>query len=170
MKKMVGAIMGLIALILSGCGMFMSEDDALKKTKEVSETAFSEEDVKSNTDALGFTLYLPDSMEISDESKSNLIIAEGDQTFILFYNSMEERTSKLNYESASKVEDNILLEAFEDDDRFGYVRILPINEQDKYELQVGVGGVKITTYTEKSDLPDDAEKMMKIANSIAYTE
>lgn len=168
MKKTIGSLLTILAFVLGGCSFFMSEEDAISQTQEVAKTTFEKNETETNHEAGSFSLYLPDSMKISEESNSNLILNEGEQTFILFYNPKEERKSKLNYQAASEKDEHLLLESFEDKGRFGYVRVLPINEEEKYELQVGVGGVKVTTYAEKDSLKNDAEKMMKIANSIAY--
>ncbi|WP_028783494.1 hypothetical protein [Thalassobacillus devorans] len=168
MKKTIGLTLTILVFVLGGCSFFMSEEDAISKTYEVAKSTFEKNETKTNHKTDSFSLYIPDSMKISEESKSNLILNEGEQTFILFYNPKEERKSKLNYQAASEKDNHLLLKSFEDEGRFGYIRVMPVNEEEKYELQVGVGGVKVTTYAEKASLMDDAEKMMKIANSIAY--
>ncbi|MFG6121204.1 MULTISPECIES: hypothetical protein [Thalassobacillus] len=167
-KKVIGFTLAFLTLMLTGCSMFLSEEDAIADTRETAETSFNQNEMETNHEADSFSLYLPESMKVSEESQSNLILKEGEQTFILFYNPKEERTSKLNYEAASEKDEHLLLESFEDEDRFGYVRVLPANEEEEYELQVGVGGVKVTTFSKKESIKKDTEKMMKIANSIAY--
>lgn len=168
MKKTIGLILTMLVFVLGACSFVMSEEDVISQTHEVAKMKFEKNETETNHKAGSFSLYLPDSMEVSEETNSNLILKEDEQTFILFYNPKEERKSKLNYQAASEKHNHLLLESFEDEGRFGYVRVLPKSEEEKYELQVGVGGVKVTTYAEKDSLKNDAEKMMKIANSIAY--
>ncbi|UOR11895.1 hypothetical protein [Halobacillus amylolyticus] len=168
-----GMLFFLLTLLLgfsSGCGKMLSEKEAIFQTKEASEEAFKHSDVKPNFNGQALSLYLPTSMEIKEQTNNNMILTGGDnQTYILFFNLMENQTSRLNYKVASSKENNLLLESYRDDSRFSYVRVLPVNDSNEYELQVSVGGVKITTYAEKGELASDSEKMMDIVNSVQYS-
>ncbi|UOQ94168.1 hypothetical protein MUO14_04150 [Halobacillus shinanisalinarum] len=149
----------------------LSEKQAISQTKEASEQAFKHSDVEPNFDGQALSVYLPASMGVKEQTNSNMILTESDnQTYILFFNSMEKQSSRLNYKVASsKKENHLLLESYRDGNRFSYVRVLPLNNTNEYELQVSVGGVKITTYAEKGELASDSEKMMDIVNSVQYS-
>lgn len=162
----IGAI--TLFYFLAGCSM-KSEEEGLKAAQEAAKSTFNNNEVETNKNLDKFSLYLPSHFEIKEKSKSNLILQNANQTYILFYNMLEESTSKLNYQAAQSDENSLLLESFEDKKRFGYIRILSMKDEG-YELQVGVGGVKISTYTTTGKMAGDAEDMMNIANSIAYKD
>lgn len=158
----------LVVVFIAGCGL-KSEEEVIKETKDAAKETFSaEEGIEVNKELENFSLYLPDDLTVKDATASNVILKNGDQTYIVFYNKLELPTSKLNYKSAQR-DDALLIESFSDQDKFGYIRVLA-SEDDKYELQIGIGGVKITTYTEKSDLVEDARELMKMARSIVEND
>lgn len=153
--------------ILVGCSA-PSEEEAVKNAEEAAEKVFhADNQIETNEQLDAFSTYLPSGMEVVEEDASNIILEDSDQTYIVFYNNLEEPLSELGYESAEVERDEaLLLEAFEDEEKFGYIRILPDEEEDNYELQAGIGGVKITTYTSKSGLENNTETIMKMARSI----
>lgn len=148
-----------------------TEEEAIKDAKESAKKIFnSDEKIETNHKLDSFSMYLPNSLEVEEEDGNNVILKDGDQTYIVFYNNLEDPLSKLSYKSAaSKSGDALLLETFKDQNKFGYIRILPHSEDD-YELQIGVGGAKITTYTSRGNLDNDSEELMKIAESIAVQQ
>ncbi|MBM7554924.1 hypothetical protein [Thalassobacillus pellis] len=166
MIKSTGIVL-CVVLLLAGCSYFKSEQDVIAEALKTTEKTFEMRETKPNHETTAFSLYLPNTMDITEESKNNVILTEGEQTYVLFHNSMEEKTSDLNFLAASQAEKALLLESFIHNDRLGYIRVLPMEKDNSYELQVGVGGTKITTYTSKDHLVSDAEKMMKIANSLS---
>lgn len=143
------------------------EETTVKKAGQLAEELFKEDAVKANKELEFFSLYLPDHFEIKEESKNNLILDKDGQTFILFYNALENTMSELNFQAAAAIEDYSLLKSFSDNKRFGYIFVG--ETPNGFELQIGVGGVKITTFTTQAKLREDTESMMKMANSIAYT-
>ncbi|MFD2761885.1 hypothetical protein [Lentibacillus juripiscarius] len=157
-------------LVLTGCSMIQSEEEAIQHAGEAAEKQFHADDAaEANQELDILSMYVPAGLEVDKEEASNIILKDGSQTYIVFYNELEGPKSKLSYKAAAAKEDEaLLLETFEDKDKFGYIRIMPADEEDKYELQLGVGGVKITTYTPKSSMEDDAEAMMKMSRSIAF--
>ncbi|GAA0600520.1 hypothetical protein GCM10009001_16180 [Virgibacillus siamensis] len=155
-----------LAAVLFGCS-FQSEKEAVNGAEKTAEAVFnSNKTMETNHEVDGFSLFLPDRMEVKEASKSNVILKDGDQTYIVFHNSLENATSQLGYKAAKK-DSALLLESFKDDKKFGYIRILSHDEKDNYELQVGVGGVKITTFTTKDRLDNDSKALMKVARSIS---
>ncbi|MBP1947839.1 hypothetical protein [Virgibacillus litoralis] len=165
-------IVSLLFLVtLTACSM-QTEEEAIKDAKESAKKIFnSDEKIETNHKLDSFSMYLPNSLEVKEEDENNVILKDGDQTFIVFYNNLEDPLSKLSYNSAAAKSDKaLLLETFEDKNKFGYMRIIPHNQEEDYELQIGVGGVKITTYTSRRNLSDDSEELMKIAQSIALQQ
>ncbi|RCW62668.1 hypothetical protein [Saliterribacillus persicus] len=144
-------------------------EEVIQEIETDTEEVFLEEQLETNYEAENFSLFLPAEFEVEEESISNLILKKENQTYILFYNALETATSRLNFEAASQMESPLLLTSFSDDERFGYIKIAQLEEKE-YQLEIGVGGVKITTISEKNRLENDALEMMQMANSIAYTD
>lgn len=153
-----------LVTFLAGCHS-KSEEEVIEEAKQIAEETFtSSQMIKPNQKLEHFTLYLPEHLEIEEVDVNNLIVSDGQQTYIIFYNNLEEPTSELNYQMA-KNEVALLLADFQTTERFGYIQILA-EEDDQYLIQVGVGGAKITTYTTKNQLANHAEELMRIALSI----
>ncbi|WP_339228440.1 hypothetical protein NSQ77_01485 [Oceanobacillus sp. FSL K6-2867] len=170
MKKRIVALSAITSaiMLLAGCGL-KSEEEALAGAKEAAETAFySEAPIETNYEMENKSIYIPDQLEVESKDESNLVLVDGKQTYIVFYNELEPASSEMNFEAA-QTDQGLLLESFRDDLGFGYLRVLP-DEGEGYELQIGIGGVKITTYTKKSRIENDAIELMKIAKTIAIEE
>ncbi|WP_164668327.1 hypothetical protein [Virgibacillus doumboii] len=161
-------VSSILIAVLSLTGV-QTEEEAVQDAITAAKKVFnSNEKIEVNHSKGSFSMYLPDSLEVTEHDASNVILKNGDQTYIVFYNSLEDPLSKLGYKSvASKSESALLLETYEDEDKFGYIRILENDEGESYELQIGVGGVKVTTYTSKAALENDSKNLMKMARSIA---
>ena len=160
------AIVILLVLFLSG--FFVSETQAMQNAKSAAKEAFNKEEVPYTKELERISLYLPESMDIVSNSDNNLILREEEQNYILFYNQFETLKSDTFYKTAKQAQDIEMIETFKNDERFGYFRVIQISDET-YELQVGVGVVKMTTETEKGDLKKDARELMKIVRSIAYS-
>lgn len=157
--------LSILVLITGGCSM-KSDQEAIKEAEKITKETFeNKEKVPLNYGIGNKSFYLPNGMEVVDEDESNLILEDKNQTFIVFHNTNENAKSTLNFAAATK-KDALNVSSFSDSNGFGYFRVLP-EEDNKFELQVGVGGVKVTTYVDKNGLDEDAETMMKIAKSIA---
>ncbi|GGF05852.1 hypothetical protein GCM10010954_00210 [Halobacillus andaensis] len=163
-------LLSISMLSLVGCSIGVSEEEAIDDTKVEVEEAFKEVNGTTNYEDSTISMYLPASMKIEENEMNNIVIKEGeDKTYLLFINSRESEMSRFHYNEALPSNDRLLMESFEDGEKFGYVRVLPMNEEQKYELQVGAGGTKITTYTSKKNLAADAHQMMKMAGSVKYS-
>jgi hypothetical protein len=167
-----GIIVGIYKLIsisfailfLVGCS---SIEEVVTETNTVASEAFEAGPKGINVEKESFSYFMPDSMEEESSQNHNIILTEGDQTYILFVNSLEQKKSRVVYEASLLDQEYLLNETLEHKDRFGFVQILELEEKS-YEVTVGVGGAKLTTVTEKSNVVDSTEKMMKIANSVRF--
>ncbi|MFD2046365.1 hypothetical protein ACFSTA_10705 [Ornithinibacillus salinisoli] len=171
MKKSTMFVIGLLSLfiIIISFYTYESEDMIIEDVSRVAENSFHEHtEIETTFEATSFSFYLPEGLEVDEEDASNVILHSGEQTYIIFYNQFEEPTSELNYNNA-KTDQAVLLESFEDEEKFGYIRVIP-KEEKAYELQIGIGGVKITTITSTSKIEEDTEELMKTARSIIETE
>lgn len=170
MLKKVKALPFLVLLsslvILSSC-QSESEEDVLDATEKIAaETFESKASIKVNQKLDHLSLYLPGNIYVEEETENNIILSDGQQTYITFYNKLEEPLSELYFHTAEEQNNEaLLLKSFQDNHKFGYIQVLP--ERDKtYELQIGIGGVKITTLTSKDKMITHTKELMKIARSI----
>lgn len=154
-----------IALAFVGCSK--TEDQVFKEAEEVVNGIFSEEnkvEINYSDDIVSF--YLPEHLHIVEQDENNLVLKNGDHVYVIFMNYMEASTSKVFFGSA-QADDALLYTSYERDDMFGYMRILEnLDDKGTYELQVGIGGVKVTTNTTLKQLVSESEQLMKIAKSI----
>ena len=158
----------LLFIIVISVFSYQSEESIIEQAGNTAEETFYHDDIpKDNYKGEHFSFFLPDSMEVEEVDDFNAILESGNKTIIIFYNTLEGNLSKLNYEAAS-TDKAVLFDSFEDDDKFGYIRILPTDTEGEYEIQIGVGGVKVTTITDKSEVINDAENLMHIALSIVH--
>ncbi|MEQ6378425.1 hypothetical protein RZN22_05325 [Bacillaceae bacterium S4-13-58] len=147
----------------------IDEDKLLSNAEEAAKEAFLQEPETANQDLEEISLYLPEIMQIEQETPNNLIVKQVDQLFLLFFNPLEDESSTLYYDSAKeKNPDPLLLKKFEDGDRVGYLLILKIGDSDLYEVQTGIGGKKMTSQTESKNLVETSRAMMEIIRSIKY--
>lgn len=153
-----------VIITLVGC-KDQSEEEVVEEALDIAEKTFTSlQTVTPNTELGHLSLYLPKHIKADEVDENNMILSDAKQTYILFYNELEEPTSELNYQMA-ETDGALLLETFQSPEKFGYIRILT-EEDNGYQIQIGVGGVKITTYTTKKEIVNHAEELMKIALSI----
>jgi hypothetical protein len=111
---------------------------------------------------------LPEGYKVESAKNNNLIFKRDDEQFILFVNDKEKEDSTVFYDSLlEQYKDPIVEETFKDKDRFGYVLVDKL-EEDEYEVSAGIGGVKMTTQTDSRSVADTAEQMMEIVSSVNY--
>ncbi|WP_163581671.1 hypothetical protein [Gracilibacillus saliphilus] len=171
MEKSGLVVVSLLIVFLIGMNLWTIKptEEVLSEAVEVAEQQFQQSAKDQNQQVDNFSLYVPEGFEVEKQTANNLLLAKEEQTFILFFNALESQTSRLNYEAAKEEqEDYEWLVSFEDQNRFGYINI--VEHEEQFEVQIGVGGVKVTTISAKSELEQDVKDMMDIANSIAYEE
>jgi hypothetical protein len=159
------AIMILSFGMLVGCNG--SKDESISQAKQVAGSTFNEPAQKPTETTKGFSYYLPEGFKVKDEFENNVILSKGKQEYILFVNPHESLASEVNFNEIKGVKEDVGIETFKDEDRFGYISISPAKDK-KYELIAGIGGVKTTTMTSTNDMVENAKNMMIIANSVEY--
>lgn len=155
----------LFVLLAAGCSsatLEETEDKAVETVKESFENPADD----ANEETENFNFHLPSGSTVKEENANNVIIEDGNNTFILFYNQNVNHDSEQLYEIAVQDDTNLIKqETFKDEDRFGYFVIRKLDE-DQFELTVGIGGIKMTTQTVKDDLVDNSELMMDVVSSV----
>lgn len=168
-KVLLLSVASLLLILLSSC-QSKTEEEVLEAVKEKSKEVFhSKSKIETNENVEDLSLYLPKNIKVEEIEENNIVLTDGKQTYIIFYNDLESPMSTLNYDMAQQLDNNeLLLKSFQDKEKFGYVQVSSVDE-DLYELQIGVGGVKITTYATKNKLTSHSEELMKIVRSIIET-
>ncbi|MBD7984343.1 hypothetical protein H9649_07115 [Sporosarcina sp. Sa2YVA2] len=151
--------------VLTACGQTLDERaaDGIAVAKE----AFLLDDKQTNDEVQGVSLYKPSGFTIAEDSDAqNIVMKKGDETFILFINTNEEKDSRLFYDLLDNNEERKRFEeVFTSDGYFGFASVVKIGE-DQVELITSVGGVKMTTITKKKNIRNDLARMMEITRSI----
>jgi len=156
----------ILLLVLIGCSK--SEEQVLTEAYDKVESVFVQEDtILNNGSNQGVPFYVPDYLEVVEEDDHNVILEGKNNVYIIFINNYEPPESKTMYDLA-RTDDYLLYDPFESENMHGYLRVRKSNEEDKdsYEVQVGVGGVKITTNVKLKTVANEAEQLMKMAKSI----
>lgn len=167
MKRSVfitGTVLSLF--LLAGC--MATPEERLAEGLSVTRTAFEKEPPETNKTAGQTELYLPGGYDIEEPSdEHNIIITKGSNSYVLFINPNEAADSKFFYDlqKANAEMEWIADETFEQKGRFGFTTLRAIAD-DRIEVIVSAGGVKMTTISEESNVPGNMEWMMKTARSI----
>lgn len=151
--------------ILSACSASIAEEQVV--ATEAASTVFSEEQtVEVNQESEGIEFYLPSDAAVKKTTENNIVFEKKGKVFILFINSHEGPNSQVVYQSTrSQGADYFVDETFQKDGKFGFI-LLQENEEESYEVTIGVGGVKATTITSVKELTEDVELMMEIVKSV----
>ncbi|WP_121663083.1 hypothetical protein [Metabacillus litoralis] len=164
MRKHSFIMLVIILVLLSGCTQ--SEESLRNESIDHTKQAFDNEELEVNEKADQFSFYLPNDFKIKEKNDYNVLLEDGNKSYILFVNLNEPKNSKVSYETLTEqYQEPFLSKTFEQNDRFGYLFVVKI-EENKYEVTVGVGGTKVTTEAKGNDVAEDAEAMMMIANSV----
>ncbi|MDQ0882710.1 hypothetical protein [Peribacillus sp. V2I11] len=153
----------LISSLIVGCSGIERQTEKAMKAAEV---AFRDDEKQPDLEAGLIQVYLPKDFKVVEEHDNNLILQKGDKIYILFVNPNEKEDSSVLYLAMKQQKDQyVVLHSFQTDDKFGFISIKEI-PKEKYELAVGIGGVKLTTETDKDQLKTDAKQMMEIVSSV----
>ncbi|WP_156646127.1 hypothetical protein [Lentibacillus sp. JNUCC-1] len=164
---LIASSMLVCMLVLGGCAK--TEKEILTEAEENAQQAFQAgQGPNPNYQGETFSFFVPAELEVMDADAHNVVLEDDEHTYIVFYNSLENKKSTLNYDAAQNP-GSLLYQSFEAKDRFGYIRILP-DDEEQFEIQVGIGGAKITTITDLQALDDQAAELMKMARSIVEEE
>ena len=152
--------------ILAGCGAPIEEQ--IETGFAASEQAFSDKANKPNKEIDDIEFFLPEGFEAEkgDIDYNYLITNDGD-SYVLFVNQLEGRTSKRAYDRLmAEQEDEIVeVKTFESEGEFGFSAILE-KKNDEYEIITAIGGIKLTTISTGKTIDEKLAHMMTIAKSV----
>lgn len=153
-------------VILSACSQTVEEQ--AQAGMENAETMFSKEPNEANKTIGHIELYLPKGYSIEKGiDELNYTILNGKDSYILFVNQNEPEDSKLQYDLLKQENKNEIIEekTFESDGQFGFSAVTKFPEE-KYELIVNLGGVKLSTISENKKIDDKIQEMMEIVKTV----
>lgn len=147
----------------------MSIEDATQKSVDTFEETFKAQSLDTSEDTDIFAYHLPTGFTIDSESENNIVLTEDEQTYLLFVNPFEPKDSEVLYDSTKVNFSDLLVDhTITDEGRLGYLLVSPVDgeEEELYEVTVGLGGVKMTTVTETGNMEASTKSMMEIISSV----
>ncbi|MFJ7753458.1 hypothetical protein ACQKGI_08050 [Peribacillus muralis] len=163
LSKKIFLMLLLLGGLIVGCSGIERQTE---KAVRAAEIAFRDDDKQPNAEAGLIRVYLPTGFKVEEEHDNNLIIKQADKAYLLFVNPNEKEDSSVLFLAIKKQAGQyLILQSFQNDDKFGFVSIKE-SGKEKYELAVGIGGVKLTTETDKDRLKNDAKQMMEVISSV----
>ncbi|KMJ57081.1 hypothetical protein AB685_19000 [Bacillus sp. LL01] len=161
------SILLLSLLVLAGCSI--SIEDATQKSIDSFEQTFNGEEMEAAEETDSFRYHLPSQFVVDSESENNIVLTHKEQTYLLFVNPFEPKDSEVLYDSTKMNYDKLELDhTVTQDGRLGYLLISPLEgeEEEFYEVTVGVGGVKMTTVTDTKNMESSTTSMMEVVSSV----
>ncbi|HSI66821.1 MAG TPA: hypothetical protein VK947_05355 [Planococcus sp. (in: firmicutes)] len=152
--------------LLGGCGASLEE--RMVNGVENARESFEEEPVAANETVGDRELFVPRNYIVEEPSDAhNIIITRGSDSFVLFLNPNEEPDSTLFYDlqKANDEQQWAVDETFRQNGRFGFATVREIAD-DRFEIVVSAGGVKMTTISEASDIDSNMDWMMQTVKSV----
>lgn len=152
-----------IILFLSACSV--TAGDMKQLATDAIQESLDKKVKPTNEKTINGSVFVPFLMSIEEVSPNNIILKQGSQTYILFYNAHEKEDSKELYNTVVEGSDSLLVsESFEQDGKFIYLVVQEQNTENVV-LTVGIGGKKMTTETTVKNVSADIETMLEILRS-----
>lgn len=159
-------LIGILCVLLAGC--VATPEERIEQGLAEAQRIFEQDSVETNETAENTELYLPKGYTVEEPSdEHNIIITRGSDSYVLFINPNESADSTFFYDlqKANSEQEWLVDETFEQSGRFGFVTVREVAE-DREEVVVSSGGVKMTTISETGDIDENMEWMMKTVRSI----
>lgn len=164
LKKIIFVSLILTFTLLAGC--FQSEEEVMREAEKIIKAEFlSKEKVDTNYETTGFNLYKPEELAIEEEEKNTIVFNNGDRPYVLFINEFEPPNSQWSYDRLKNNNQDIFLRTFQSEEQFAYLGIIE-HEDNQYEIQLGIGGIKMSTLSNIDSLVSDVDMMMQIVKSV----
>lgn len=159
-------LVGLLSIVLVGCS---SVEEDVKEGVAVIHSTLDSEPKEATKQLEKMDLYYPFYFEVVEEEDNNVILTDGSQQFILFYNDQEDSKSRLNYDTAIEQKEYLYKEEIEMDESFTYILIDQVDEKS-IEVTIGIGGNKITSQMKSNALLDNGKLMTNIIRSVTLKQ
>lgn len=159
-------LVGLLSILLVGCS---SVEEDVNEGVAIIHSTLQSEPKEANKQLENMDLYYPFYFEVVEELENNVLLTNGSQQFILFYNDQEDSKSRLNYDTVLGQTEYMYKEEIETDDSFTYILIDQVDEK-LIEVTIGIGGNKITSQMKPRYLLDNAKVMTNIIRSVTLKQ
>ena len=154
-----------LVIVLAGCGAPVAEQ--IDKGLENAEATFTSE-AQATTEEVGdIQVYMPRGYTIfKGEADMNYVVTKGNDSFILFVNTIEREDSQLHYDNLIVEQGDKIVkkQTYINEGVFGFTAVIQHSEE-QYELVVSNGGVKMTTMSDDKKIDDKLQSMMEIVRS-----
>ncbi|MGM8215657.1 hypothetical protein ACLIA0_08770 [Bacillaceae bacterium W0354] len=161
-------LIGLVFFLVTLTGCLQSEDKVMNEIeKRLKDEFLSDEKIEANFELKRLSVYKPDSLELQEEGINNFIFTDGSRPYVLFINEFEAPNSKWFYNRLKSENKNnkMFLRSFESDEEFVYLAVQE-HEDKQYEVQIGIGGIKMSTLTNIKDLETVVSTMLDMIQSV----
>lgn len=155
----------LLMVIVVSCSS-MTEEEALLGVESAVKKNFSIEKPDSNQETKQYSYFLLSGMKEVNKSKNNIVLEKEDSIFTVFYDQNLQLTDDI-YEEEKKKDKEALLFKKISESPTGFVKVINI-KNNIYELTIGLGGVKASTTTSKTELLDRAEDLANLVSSFKF--
>ena len=155
-----------LSVLLVGCNKPVAEQ--IEKGLVSAETTFTSEAMEITHEVGDIEVYMPRGYEIeAGSAEMNYVVSKGDDSYILFVNTLEQEDSQLHYDNLIAVQKDKLVEeqTYMNDDVFGFTAVIQHNEE-QFELVVSNGGIKMTTLSDNKKIDQKLQAMMEIVRSV----
>lgn len=167
-KSLITGILLCAVLFIGGCGEKEAEIQA--ELKQEIPTYMAAQAEKATVTEENLSFYLPEGSKVIAKQENNVTLKTEYGEFVIFANPVEANDSQTNYEILKKMnkEKNVFIDETFDADGFQYVYII---KDKKYEVSVGVGGVKASALVKKKgNLQAVVQQLIQVVKSVSVIQ
>ena len=151
-------------LVLTGC---TTKGQVLEDTQKSVLHQYHQSPKSTNQTTASFSFYQPQGLKLDSKGVHNIVFKDKNgNPSILFVNSLEEKTSQVNYKNdLASLKRGAVKKTFNDQGAFNYIILRP-KKNKQYELIIGRGGIKMSTNTTLENAEKSSKQMAAIIQSI----
>jgi hypothetical protein len=151
-------------LVLTGC---TTKGQALTAVQKSVQHQYHQQANIANQTTKSFLFFQPKGFMVDSKGTHSIVFKDKKgNLYILFVNSLEGKTSQVNYKNdLASLKRGAVKRTFNDQGSFNYIILSPsVNKQ--YELIIGCGGIKMSTKTTLENAQTASKNMSTIIKSI----
>jgi hypothetical protein len=151
-------------LVLTGCTTKGQVVNAVQKSIQ---NQYHKSAHSTNQTTKSFHFFQPNGFKVDSKGTQNIIFKDKKgNPYILFVNSLEGKTSQVNYKNdLASLKRGAVKKTFNDHGTFNYIILRPL-EKKQYELIIGQGGTKMSTKTTLENAQNASKQMATIIQSV----
>jgi predicted small lipoprotein YifL len=151
-------------LVLAGC---TTKGQVLEAVQKSVQHQYHQPSKTANQMTKTFRFNLPKGLKIDSKGTHNIVLKDKTgNLYILFVNGLEGKMSEVNYKNdLASLKRGAVKKTFSDQGTFNYIILRPI-KNNKVELIVGRGGIKMSTKTTLENAQKASKQMATIIQSV----